>query len=546
MLATQIDRIIDGFYSKNLSAILIDGKWGVGKTHNTKKAIDGKYDYSYISLFGIDSYNTLMARLSDKIPTNNLALSNGVLFFYDTITEKEKNGHIIVFDDLERISGKIDFETVYGVFDSLFKLGFRILCLTNSEEIDEELLDKFNKFKEKVFDCCYIVEADYKSFSEIVGEKEITPTQSLIEDANGNWRIIIRASKYYKEIVEYFNNRQMSDFFEKAQINHDSFYRCVVIATSCIASPTTKEPKFENNEYLKLYYDEDVKNYGKGVANKFYCIFDGNKENNTLKNMSRLIIKSIQVNDYSFIAEVLPNDNTDPILNTYPFNYELFFLDDEGKALYKTTFFEKIDKFDFTNKKHLNIVRTLLINMIDVLTDDEKTAIINKLAPAIKDVSSSEALPILSSEDAEKNALLNSFKKALDDSIKSINKTNEEKMLEKAFEDKDYAFLTNYLYNSKYSIDEKALSIADSFSNNNYFLPDLSKTITYEEWSYCHEIASFVSKFDEHIQKFIEVLRKQSEMNNSKALIERCNALIRYNFRNSDYYCVFEFKSNKK
>ena len=114
----------------------------------------------------------------------------------------------------------------------------------------------------------------------------------------------------------------------------------------------------------------------------------------------------------------------------------------------------------------------------------------------------------------------------------NISKKNKEIVdIDSAFEEERFEFLTDYLYNNRYSVEKKKQEILELFSDKNYCLPDLSKTLDYYKWAYCHEIARFVAGNKTHEENFIRVLDKQCSKNTSKCLRERCNALVYYNFK---------------
>ena len=479
-----------------------------------------------------------MSYLSEKIPPHYIVKSNNTLFFSNILSSKQKNGHIIIFDDLERASPDIKFETICGIIESLIKFGFFVVCIVNSDRIQTS---SFNELKEKTFDKIVIVEPDYTVLPNIIQDDNIQSTPSILKDADDNLRIIIRATAQYKLFIHFLSDNGFNDFFKRSQITYTQLFRSIVIATNCFSLPSPLTPNFDHKEFAKIYYDGDVSAFGVGAANKLFLLFENNKENSTLKDLAREFIHSYISGSFINVLSNYYSLDEDDLVNSYPFNTELFYLDDKGKRAYLKAFFNRLDEFDFSNQRHLSIVRNLLLSVIDEISDSDQNKIINQIIKTVKREELSDSLIYLASEDKNKNDMLGNFKKRFSEAIKNKIEKDRNISLNKAFSEGDYVFLTNYLYDNRYATNEKAREIASIFANEDFFLPDLSKTIDYQSWSYCHEIARFVAQFDDYVELFINVLKRQCSRKKSKTLIERCNALVFYNFKNSPHFCRFEF-----
>lgn len=536
MFITNISQIIKKLNNNEFNSLMIDGKWGIGKTFNVDKFFStNQYEYSYFSLFGIESRDSLMSLLSEKIDPEFINLSNGHLFFSTELVRLNFNGHFVIFDDLERCSLE-SLRIIHGIFDSLIKLGFKLICLCNSCEIKD---DYFEQLKEKIFDLYIPVEADYRLFNDITHDVEFEASLSFLEDANSNWRIIIRSYQYFEDFKKYLLSKKQLDFFDKSKISKTQLFRCFIIATNCILSQSSNNPIFEKASIENVYYEDDVDTFGRGIANKLYFVFNKNKEALPSKQLTRIVTESILNDDYSLVLNAyFPSNQGDSIISKYPFNKDLFLYDDDTKQYYKKAFFDNLNNFDFNQKSHMDLLKSFLINMIDELSQQEQNLIIQTMVDTIKkDIERS--LEYLHSDNREKNNLLSKFKVSFNKAVEKKSVIDRNKKLDLMFEKKDYEALTDYLYKNMYEINDKKKLIAESFSEKDYLLPDLSKTLTNSEWSYCHEICRFISDFEEYIKLFIDVLNRQCDGNMSKALKERCNALVGYNFKHSKYYKTF-------
>lgn len=180
---TKIESIIIDYCKeeKPKYALLIDGKWGEGKTHFLKNNIATKinenssveYLFIYISLNGIEDTKSITDEIISKLlfPTesdtgkivssvlissfetlkNKVGLSNAKLKLTDTI---KLDNTILCFDDLERISSKLQIEDVLGYINTNFvehnNVNTIIVCDKSKikESVDKE--KSFDIIKEKV------------------------------------------------------------------------------------------------------------------------------------------------------------------------------------------------------------------------------------------------------------------------------------------------------------------------------------------------------------------------------------------------------------
>ena len=175
----NLEKIIEDFISeKNLKSIVIDGPWGSGKTTVISDFIrknSSKYKISYVSLFGLSSVDELNTKLyySNKkhtnihkignliskaisiVPIKGYKISEGLDFVLGNLERNYKaKNTIIIFDDFERIKN-VDYVELMGYFNNLNLQLCKIICIVSSENIDENRIVEYNKFKEKVFDRIY-------------------------------------------------------------------------------------------------------------------------------------------------------------------------------------------------------------------------------------------------------------------------------------------------------------------------------------------------------------------------------------------------------
>lgn len=545
MLITDLKSPVIKFLEDEMKidSVLIDGKWGIGKTHTLCNILEeAKIDYFYLSLFGIDSLKSLMVRLSEKLDTNDIFLADDNIVFVNYFKKRNYLKSVIVFDDLERIAGGIDYLSVFSVMDSLIKLGFKIICVVNSESINRNAQASYRKFLEKTFDKIYYVEPDYSLFNEIVKLEKFNFSESVLKDVNLNWRAAKKAATLYLEVCKYLTENGDNSYLKRMNLDDLSLFRCCLIAVNCFYGSSDESPEFKGNEYERFEYDEDFKEFGREVADCFYRTFSIQKENSKLKTVSRLLILCLQKCDYKDLYDSYYSvRGMNDIVETYPFNKEYYYYDDLGKEEFRKRFFTNINSFNFGDKRHVTVLSSIINYSINDLTNDEINLIINRMKETIDPKNLYDIFFYFRNEKQSDNLKIQMFKKRVDDAFKQKIKQTETEQLESAACIRDYEFLANYLYKYKTHTTDEKQRVLEHFLSNDYFFPDLSLEIDYEKWHYCHELANFVADTnEENIIKFVAFLRRLCSNSNSKVLKDRCWALVYSNIKNKEFLRYFE------
>ena len=196
-----IDEIMDYVKSKNTDyAIMIDGKWGSGKTYfwtkELKPTIESTYYdqynmYStiYVSLYGLTSVEEINKKvffeLTQKMDKNinrymqNRRIKNMSEFtkrgldianYYGLLASSEKfdldtvftvSNRVICFDDFERAS--IDYNKLLGYINDFVEHDkLKVIILTNEDELMKKVnSDEYLKLKEKVVGNTYSFKQNY-------------------------------------------------------------------------------------------------------------------------------------------------------------------------------------------------------------------------------------------------------------------------------------------------------------------------------------------------------------------------------------------------
>lgn len=181
MKIDELNNRLEDEFPNIYNTILINGNWGIGKTHFIKKEFLKYKNPMYLSLFGINSFeefkiqlymelNKVLGFLNKKnkdIEGMNIGLcgfSLSIPYFEKDIVNKiekksKKKDIIIVIDDIERKNDNINIESVLGLIESVSKFKkVNIILIANEKEIPENDMPKYQSFKEKVIQKTYIID----------------------------------------------------------------------------------------------------------------------------------------------------------------------------------------------------------------------------------------------------------------------------------------------------------------------------------------------------------------------------------------------------
>jgi len=219
-------------------AILLNGKWGSGKTHFIQSFMNDFQDenikFIKISLFGLKNTNSIdeeifqnlhpllgskYAKLTGNIlkgaiklgvnldwnndntkdGTANINLKEFNLLDFFSDNKKSKQEIVFIFDDLERT--EINLKEILGYINYLVEQSnFKVIILANEEKIDKS---EYKEFKEKVIGKTFEVKHLFEHILTSFIEKKTDLSKELL---NSNIHII----KNIYEKADYNNLRHIS------------------------------------------------------------------------------------------------------------------------------------------------------------------------------------------------------------------------------------------------------------------------------------------------------------------------------------------------
>ena len=507
-LSTKLNDLIE---ESGYRSILIDGPWGCGKTFEIQKYMNQtKRECIYVSLFGlesIDEINTEIFKASypNKVKAGKVltiiskafapvkyvgSISDALSFQLNNVDKtKIKKSLIIIFDDLERLSGKIDYKDLVGYINKLFFFKARVICLCSSKNIEPSRLASFNQFKEKVFDCCFSVkETDYIVYNEIFKDLGVNDLDLIYPLFENNIRTAKRTYLFYKDLIEHFDFENHKYFLTK----YDLLRSCVYTVLCVFNSKAKPEIK---GEYKSAVYEQLIDDYGESVANSVYHYlrYDkddsiGNIHNTVLSLIDCYINRDFDAFEKQMRYVEVHNKEID-ILDKCP-----FYLSEENKRLYFDNLNVYVDNMmiytDITTRR----VRDLYYYTEYTLSEERikklaevylmtvkkeyisKSSIGDFIFPAVNKKTGSIAVFVSTFSDAYLKAytqeITECFYEAVDDA--EFSKASD---------------LISQLVN--FGVDDV---IKQMLINNNFFLKDLDKDISDAQWSFMNSIAKIANK----------------------------------------------------
>ena len=188
MKTDDIKTIIEKLDKLPYRAILFDGAWGIGKTYAVNEALERKDNVCRISMFGLNCtkqiYHEVLFQLALK---NNMVgkigeIANNVLDglskvwgtigqikevvqnfteereLFLLLSKEFKQTHIVVIDDLERMSDCLNLEEVLGIIEELKQCNYvKVIVIANIELMSVHNNEIYKRYNEKVIDRVYHV-----------------------------------------------------------------------------------------------------------------------------------------------------------------------------------------------------------------------------------------------------------------------------------------------------------------------------------------------------------------------------------------------------
>lgn len=222
MNKNELKEILTNLTSSKDNVILIDGKWGSGKTYLLNEFIKEykKHPIYYVSLLGkrnIDDINTSLyievhnnKDITTIIPSAVNPFINRTSLDY-ILKINSESSYIVILDDLERY-GSSNYDEFLSYVSNLVLKGAKVVVVSNSEAIGAGEKYNFEMYKEKIFD--HIYKADL--FSSSVFEQKLNKfykyfDEYLINSFDSNIRLVDKLSSFLIDLDKYLDKYKESD-----------------------------------------------------------------------------------------------------------------------------------------------------------------------------------------------------------------------------------------------------------------------------------------------------------------------------------------------
>lgn len=583
MKVLEIQNILQSqLCSDGLQRIIINGKWGIGKTYQVSQYIEtyqNKEEFKIIkiSLFGKKSIEEVNKILFDEMKSKFKSFVNWLLNYLSNVSVSvgvknvginipipvpdlshflnrqclEGKKLLLIFDDLERKNPALTVKELFGYIDVLCSNNplVKVCLVLNKDEFsqsaDENDKIAFENYFEKAFNKEFIIdEGSDEVVEDILNQYGLNEFQKACvkEDFDAlndrNLRILIaflNELKWYKENVADIDNERLFPVISNILMN---------VVFDCLKHEHYKEYKqILNNHYenanigeVVLSYDySELENQVNGIMRK--C------ENFDLSGETKRLFVSEMLNRYLFLKEDIKD-----VINGYLENNiveieefrPLFFLSDEDKLTQMQRQFYAL----LLEDNDMQIVRVLQ-DWARNFNEEQLNKMFDfeLLIDHVIQLKRKESFFMFQTDIKDWN---DSVK--ISDFIKKLNnriyETRVHDIIEGLREAEDNKLRNLLDYIARYQMDIKKdnaidMRIEEAFVENNFFLSLVEGSISEDDYYAEMNFVQFVDKncSAECKKAFEECIYKEVEKTKNKTDLERLYFIAQfyYNGRVDDY-----------
>ena len=240
----ELLNVLLNFYKSDENVILIDGKWGSGKTYLINEFIHNfnKLPIYYVSMLGSRNVNDINTNLyieinkhssiNQIVPSsiNPLKIKFNETTSLDFILKRNHDANaIIIFDDFERYSSS-DYDSFLSYVSNLVLFKAKVIVVSNLKELGggEKLI--FDEFKEKIFDHIYkaelftnnVIDIKLHEFSKFVKSDSLNILKSNIRLVDKLYFFLKSINK--DNVFNYLNNEIKSEIINISTVFLSIYY----------------------------------------------------------------------------------------------------------------------------------------------------------------------------------------------------------------------------------------------------------------------------------------------------------------------------------
>lgn len=432
MSIVKIKKQIDKFLETDLPEIIaIRGKWGVGKTFSWIKFLKEAKEqikfkkYSYVSLFGVNSIETLKFSIFEnvvdidligtepsietfKANSYNLLKSLGrksIQFFQgvpaiknfghaiDAISFLSVNAVVICIDDFERKSDKLSAKDILGLASVLKEQKkCKVVFILNDEFLDQTADKEYKTFREKVIDA----EIQFNPTANECAELALPVNDNLSQELKkcivllgiNNIRIIKKIEKLLKDLAVL-----LSGFDEEVM---RQACKTATLLTWCYYGHDERTPEYQ---------------YIKKLGNKMLGLPDVEAQSAQVKEWNALLRRYNYDNTDAFDLEIARS------LEAGWVDEELFLaeakkLNDQTVASKSETSYREAwniyhDSFDNNEEEVVKILKNSFVKNIKYISVISLNATVSLFRGLGRDVLADELIGIYIKEGGERKEIFN-------------------------------------------------------------------------------------------------------------------------------------------
>lgn len=563
MFANEIETILNKDLKNYYNVIMINGPWGIGKTHYIINGVKLE-KHIYISLFGKNNIAEIEKELYYAISKKGLKLTSGAYDLFQQVfsasffglsaslpkvnwineekiikgfKKKNKDGEndtfIVVFDDLERKGTSLPIEELLGLIERISKAdNIKIIVVANESKVKNVLNDSektiYHDFKEKVIQKTFQITNFAKEaplniislndfYNEEVIDKDdfaLLLTEFIFNHKLKNLRTLEKAKPFLKEV---FSNIDL-ELLRKEDIL-EIITACLSVITESIEELYKEEAKAIKKEG-NWFFEEYQTIIGRVM--KYYF------KNDPLVSSKRGIVEAL-LNIYNNLDKTA---NFNGINNHFKELYsdnknrpvEVFYHSESDLREYVNNFIQTaIDNFDskYNLSSYVKEIGNVYeyANALNMESEIKKTKIASRLNEYVDnlDYTKNTIYQLLHSTDFHflRNQFAVDCAKIAQD---LINETYYKKLfviLEDNFNNNNYDTFgieqLVYFFGSANKSNKKLYSfIKKKLIEKEFFIPNLSIEINDDIWSWGHNIWKVFGKMNgvfEDLQKeFIKAI----------------------------------------
>ncbi|MCH1781554.1 P-loop NTPase fold protein [Psychrobacter glaciei] len=284
-------KLIDLMKADDSFAIALTGEWGIGKTHlwknfrdKNREVFSGK-KYAYISLFGLDSLESLKLAIATEVQTDaandsplnvdvskhvkklfgfvgggNITASGDMRFginignkLITNIIMAHLKDTLVCLDDIERKSDSLPMSEIMGLVNYLKnERNCQIIMILHDAESEDR--DYFDKHKEKVFDELLVLDDSLSIVKSIVDSSLFTIYEQFYEIIGiKNLRFYQRVNKSFKLFDEAYPSL--------SQLSKEQILRFILIIRMAYDMPSALGNDVDFKFFVDSFNYKNIKDF---------------------------------------------------------------------------------------------------------------------------------------------------------------------------------------------------------------------------------------------------------------------------------------------